>query len=105
MKRTRTTSRVSTKTRPEMMKASSETYTLIGEREVRDRLARYRELVDARLDKLLPAETREPRNIHSAIRWSVFAGGKRFRPLLLLATGQEFGAATDILLDTACALE
>src|SRR5207248_4608434 len=65
----------------------------------------YRELVDARLDKLLPAETREPRNIHSAIRWSVFAGGKRFRPLLLLATGQEFSAATDILLDTACALE
>jgi geranylgeranyl diphosphate synthase type II len=88
-----------------MMKASSETYALVDEREVRDRLARYRELVDARLDKLLPAETREPRNIHSAIRWSVFAGGKRFRPLLLLATGQEFGAATDSLLDTACALE
>src|SRR5438067_11960407 len=105
MKRTRTTSRASMKTRPEMMKASSEIRALVDEREVRETLARYRELVDARLDELIPAETREPRNIHSAIRWSVFAGGKRFRPLLLLVTGQEFGAATDSLLDTACALE
>jgi geranylgeranyl pyrophosphate synthase len=88
-----------------MMKASSEIRALVDEREVRETLARYRVLVDARLDELIPEETREPRNIHSAIRWSVFAGGKRFRPLLLLATGQEFGAATDILLDTACALE
>src|SRR5437764_7188218 len=105
MKRTQIISRASTKMRREMMKASSEIRALVGEREVRETLARYRELVDARLDELIPAETREPRNIHSAIRWSVFAGGKRFRPLLLLATGQEFGAATDILLDTACALE
>jgi geranylgeranyl pyrophosphate synthase len=88
-----------------MMKASSETYALVDEREMRETLARYRELVDARLDKLLPEETREPHDIHSAIRWSVFAGGKRFRPLLLLATGQEFGAEIDSLLDTACALE
>ncbi|MDT5123866.1 MAG: farnesyl diphosphate synthase [Acidobacteriota bacterium] len=87
------------------MKASSETYALVDEREMRETLARYRELVDARLDKLLPEETREPHDIHSAIRWSVFAGGKRFRPLLLLATGQEFGAEIDSLLDTACALE
>jgi geranylgeranyl diphosphate synthase type II len=88
-----------------MMKASSEVSALADEKEVRETLAHYRELVDARLDKLLPEETVEPRNIHSAIRWSMFAGGKRFRPILLLATGQEFGAETSILLDTACALE
>jgi len=35
----------------------------------------------------------------------VFAGGKRFRPALLLATGQTFGASPDSLLRTACALE
>jgi geranylgeranyl pyrophosphate synthase len=39
------------------------------------------------------------------MRWSVFAGGKRFRPMLLLATGQTFGARSEQLVDTACALE
>jgi geranylgeranyl diphosphate synthase type II len=87
------------------MRASSETAAFPDERELRERLARYRQLVDARLGELLPEETLEPKNIHSAIRWSMFAGGKRFRPLLLIATGQEFGAETNLLLDTACALE
>lgn len=62
-------------------------------------------MVEARLDELIPKETVEPQSIHAAIRWSLFAGGKRFRPLLLLATGEAFGAETDALLDTACALE
>jgi geranylgeranyl pyrophosphate synthase len=88
-----------------MMKASSEISTLVDEGEARERLSQYRELVDARLDRLIPEETSEPENIHSAIRWSLFAGGKRFRPSLLLATGEEFGASKEVLLDTACALE
>lgn len=87
------------------MKASSEISLPVDDKELRERLASYREIVDARLDELIPEEMHEPRDIHSAIRWSLFAGGKRFRPLLLLATGQEFGAETGILLDTACALE
>jgi geranylgeranyl diphosphate synthase type II len=89
-----------------MMKASSETSTaLVDEQEIHAQLNRCRELVDARLDELIPEETVEPKSIHSAIRWSLFAGGKRLRPLLLLASGHEFGAETDVLLDTACALE
>ena len=88
-----------------MMKASSEISQPVDEKQLRALLAGYRELVDERLNQLIPAETVEPKSIHSAIRWSLFAGGKRLRPLLLLATGQEFGAETDILLDTACALE
>lgn len=62
-------------------------------------------LVDAELDKLLPAESVVPATVHSAIRWSVFAGGKRFRPILLRAVGECFGAAISELLRTACALE
>ena len=62
-------------------------------------------LIDAKLDQLLPAESHEPVAVHSAIRWSVFAGGKRFRPLLLLATGETLGAGRAELLATACALE
>lgn len=64
-----------------------------------------RALIDAQLDQLLPADSVEPIAVHSAIRWSVFAGGKRFRPLLLLATGTTFGALSEELTATACALE
>src|SRR5207245_9810516 len=64
-----------------------------------------RPVVDAELDRLLPKETEEPARLHSAIRWSVFAGGKRFRPALTLAVGQVFGAPNEALLRTACAFE
>lgn len=64
-----------------------------------------RRLVDAALDRILPAESVSPARVHTAIRWSVFAGGKRFRPLLLLAVGETCGASSDLLIDTACALE
>jgi geranylgeranyl pyrophosphate synthase len=46
-----------------------------------------RAAVDAHLDRLVPAETTVPATVHQAIRWSLFAGGKRFRPTLLLAVG------------------
>ncbi len=68
-------------------------------------LASCRSLIDSELDRLIPKESAEPERVHSAIRWSLFAGGKRFRPGLLLATGRTFGADHDHLLRTACALE
>src|SRR5436853_3440507 len=71
----------------------------------REFLASCREVIDSQLDLLIPKESDEPQRVHSAIRWSVFAGGKRFRPALLLATGQTFGANVEDLLRTACALE
>ncbi len=70
-----------------------------------DFLSECRALIDAKLDRLLPPETPEPVSVHNAIRWSVFAGGKRFRPVLLLAAGETFGASAEKLLPTACALE
>ena len=71
----------------------------------RDFLASTRVLIDTELDQLIPKETDEPARLHSAIRWSVFAGGKRFRPALVLAVGETFGAATEQLMRTACAFE
>jgi len=62
-------------------------------------------VVEAELDALLPAAETEPRRVHQAIRWSVFAGGKRFRPTLLLVTGETFGAPVEWLVRSACALE
>src|SRR5437879_8869220 len=71
----------------------------------REFLASCREVIDSQLDLLIPKESDEPKRVHSAIRWSVCAGGKRFRPALLLATGQTFGANVEDMLRAACALE
>jgi geranylgeranyl diphosphate synthase type II len=73
--------------------------------ELESLLARSRALVEVELNNLLPSAATAPEKIHNAIRWSVFAGGKRFRPALLLATGQAFSASTDELIRTACAFE
>src|SRR5436190_16334679 len=68
-------------------------------------IASCRTLIDAELDRLIPKESESPQRVHAAIRWSVFAGGKRFRPTLLLAVGQSFGADAQTLIRTACAIE
>lgn len=78
---------------------------ITAETDAREFLTSCRELIDSQLDQLIPQENTEPVRVHAAIRWSLFAGGKRFRPALLLATGQTFGAAQDDLIRTACALE
>lgn len=62
-------------------------------------------LVEVELNNLLPGSSTGPEKVHQAIRWSVFAGGKRFRPGLLIATGQAFGARVEDLIKTACAFE
>ncbi len=64
-----------------------------------------RELVNSELDSLVPSADVEPVRLHEAIRWSLFAGGKRFRPALLFAAGSAFGAAVEKLVRTAAAIE
>lgn len=61
--------------------------------------------VEQWLDTLLPTLTQAPATIHEAMRYSIFAGGKRLRPALVIATGEVFGAAEAALLPAACALE
>ena len=61
--------------------------------------------VDRTLDELVPNEDIAPRRLHTAIRWSIFAGGKRFRPALVLAAGQVFDANEIELLNTAASVE
>ncbi|HXL82052.1 MAG TPA: farnesyl diphosphate synthase [Pyrinomonadaceae bacterium] len=87
------------------MKTSSEMPGYARPLPLSEFLTQARKLVDSELDRLLPADSVSPTNIHAAIRWSVFAGGKRFRPALLLAAGETFGAPLDSLIATACALE
>ncbi|MGQ0760560.1 MAG: polyprenyl synthetase family protein [Acidobacteriota bacterium] len=80
-------------------------YKSVTRTDATDFLASTRLLIDTELDQLIPKETDDPARLHSAIRWSVFAGGKRFRPALVLAVGETFGAAKDSLGRTACAFE
>jgi geranylgeranyl pyrophosphate synthase len=61
--------------------------------------------VDAALEQLVPAADIEPTRLHEAIRWSLFGGGKRIRPALLIATGETFGAEAEQLISTAAAIE
>ncbi len=68
-------------------------------------LVECRETIDCVLDELVPSATTEPQILHEAIRWSLLAGGKRFRPALMLAVGIAFGVETSRLLLPAAALE
>jgi geranylgeranyl diphosphate synthase type II len=65
-----------------------------------DRLA-----VEAALERLLPAETTPPSSIHTAMRYSVFAGGKRMRPILCLESARIFGGEVTPAFHPACAIE
>src|ERR1700704_4919317 len=85
--------------------AETENITQMTGDALREFVNEARALVDATLDRILPGESVPPERVHSAIRWSVFAGGKRFRPVLMLAVGKTFGAAPKQLVNTACALE
>lgn len=61
--------------------------------------------VDASLDRLMPAETAQPPSIHQAMRYSVFAGGKRIRPILCLETARVFDPNVATAHYPACAIE
>lgn len=62
-------------------------------------------LVDAALDRYLPGETELPHSVHKAMRYSVFAGGKRVRPILMLAACQAVGGDAGRTIPAACAME
>src|SRR5689334_7067994 len=75
---------------------------------LKETLQQGQQLTDAALDRLIPLETEHPVSIHKAMRHSVFAGGKRLRPVLCMEAGrmiegsqpkgiEELGAALEML--------
>ncbi len=70
--------------------------------DVRARLEEKRAAVEAALERLLPADGSR---LVEAMRYAALGGGKRFRPLLLLASGEAFGADRQTLMPYACAVE
>ncbi|HEV8130794.1 MAG TPA: farnesyl diphosphate synthase [Acidobacteriota bacterium] len=67
--------------------------------------AAQREKINQTLERLLPPATQFPQSIHEAMRYSIFAGGKRVRPILVLESGQAFGGHTETLLEAGAAVE
>jgi geranylgeranyl diphosphate synthase type II len=61
--------------------------------------------VDRALDSYLPAEDTLPVTLHKAMRYSVFAGGKRIRPVLMIAACEAVGGDAERVLPAACAME
>ncbi len=68
-------------------------------------LARRQQEIDRALHRYLPRESAKPPTIHRAMRYSLFAGGKRLRPILCLAAAEACGGKIAAALPLACAVE
>lgn len=85
----------------------------MGEKQARNKrpfdidhyLRQRKAIVDRELERYFRQRTRLPKQLLAAMRYGVFPGGKRLRPILTLATGELFGAQHKALLPFACALE
>ncbi|MGI8438217.1 MAG: polyprenyl synthetase family protein [Chthoniobacterales bacterium] len=73
--------------------------------ELKKYLSQRRAEVDRALGRYLPPASARPATIHKAMRYSLFAGGKRLRPILCLAAAEACGGKTAAALPFACALE
>src|ERR1700722_19754454 len=72
---------------------------------LREYLARQQQLVDAELARLVPSEDPPPATIHRAMRYSLFAGGKRIRPILCIEAARAAGDSSGGVISAACSLE
>ena len=71
----------------------------------KDRIPGYNQRVDDALDDALPRRRTKPERLHDAMRYAVFNGGKRVRPLLVYAAGECLGVDQDLLDSPAVAIE
>lgn len=62
-------------------------------------------IVDEYMEKFLPPEDKYPEIIHKAMRYSVFAGGKRLRPIMVMEACRAFGGDVEKAMPFACAIE
>ncbi|MBL7076493.1 MAG: polyprenyl synthetase family protein [Kiritimatiellae bacterium] len=73
--------------------------------DLKDYLTKRRAEVEAALEDLLPAATIEPTILHEAMRYAVFTGGKRLRPILSMAAAEACGSEAEGGLLPGCAVE
>lgn len=72
---------------------------------IKEYLSEQQKLVDAELDRLVPGEEQPPEMLHRAMRYSLFAGGKRIRPILCLEAARTVSDSIEGALTAACSLE
>lgn len=72
---------------------------------LREYLAQQQQCIDVELDRLVPAESVAPETIHRAMRYSLFAGGKRIRPILCMEAARTVTDDFDGIAAAACSLE
>jgi len=68
-------------------------------------LENKKNIIDKALDEYLPPEEKSPSIIHKAMRYSVFSGGKRIRPILTFAAAELFGKDSENVIKAACGIE
>jgi len=68
-------------------------------------LENKKNIIDKALDEYLPSEEKSPSIIHKAMRYSVFGGGKRIRPILTLVTAELFGKDSESVIKASCGIE
>lgn len=73
--------------------------------ELKEYLAQRIQFVDAALNRLIPDAAARPTTLHQAMRHSMFAGGKRLRPILCLAAAEACGGKAEDAIYNACAVE
>lgn len=73
--------------------------------ELKTYLMQTQKQIDRALDRFLPKAKVKPSTIHEAMRYSLFAGGKRLRPILCLAAAEACGGTTEAAMPLACAVE
>ena len=73
--------------------------------DLKDYLLNRSALVDQALDHWLPRGDALPSSLHRAMRYSIFAGGKRLRPILMIAASEAVGGTAQQVMHAACAME
>lgn len=73
--------------------------------DIKSYLSKRKSMVDKTLDRLVPPAKTFPPSVHEAMRYSLFAGGKRVRPILAIASAEALGAKIAGLLPIASAIE
>jgi geranylgeranyl diphosphate synthase, type II len=80
-------------------------FQIAGSMELKRYIVARQKEVDRALDRFLPKASTPPATIHQAMRYSLFAGGKRLRPILCLAAAEACGGKISAALPLACAVE
>jgi geranylgeranyl diphosphate synthase type II len=73
--------------------------------DIKNYICKKKEIIDNALDKFIPKINEYPSIIHQAIRYSIFPGGKRIRPILVLAVGDTYNKKKKDIIYAACAIE